>query len=742
MKEAKNYKEAIDIWGGIEYTINRVGDKYYEQLRKGGHFSRIEDLDLIADLGIKTLRYPVLWEQIAPNGISNANWDWTDERLFRLKELGITPIAGLLHHGSGPKYTSLLDPDFSIKLGEFAYYVAERYPWLKYFTPVNEPLTTARFSGLYGFWYPHGKDDNTFASTFINQCKGIIEAMRSIKTIIPDAQLIQTEDLGKTHSTKKLSYQADFENDRRWATFDFLSGNIDYSAPFIKYLIKIAGIPIKTIAYFKENICIPDILGINHYITSERFLDDQVNKYPTSYIGGNRKNIYVDTEVVRVAPDLRKGHYNLLKEAHLRYNLPIAVTELHLGCTREEQLRWFKEAWEAANMLKQEGADIKAVTAWSLLGAHDWNSLLVKDRNFYEQGVFDVRNDIPRPTALAQFIKSLTKNGSADHPVLHAPGWWKRQESILYPLNSKYTKKNSCAVGFKLKERPFENDIPSIIITGATGTLGKAFARICDHRAIQFILLNRNDLDIADPISVDNAIKKYKPWAVINSAGFVKVDEAESMQQICFRENTEGPVNLANSCRKYGVRFVTFSSDLIFDGMRKSLYMERHAPSPLNIYGHSKLESEKRVLKTAPDSLIIRTSSFFGPWDDQNFLTRMVNTLKNNSIYKTSESHIISPTYIPDLVNACLDLLIDNESGIWHMTNPSEISSADLAYMTAEMAQLDTGLIKICDTKELGFVASRPLYSALGSERGVLLPTLEDAVNRYLTEVHYNINTY
>ena len=125
-----------------------------------GHQDRMEDLDLAAGLGITKLRYPVLWERTERGG--ELDWTWSDERLGRLRELRIDPIIGLLHHGSGPAHTSLIDPLFPEKFCAYARAVATRYSWVNYFTPVNEPLTTARFSGLYGHWYPHCKNETVF----------------------------------------------------------------------------------------------------------------------------------------------------------------------------------------------------------------------------------------------------------------------------------------------------------------------------------------------------------------------------------------------------------------------------------------------------------------------------------------------------------------------------------------------------------------------------------------------------
>src|SRR5688572_25408184 len=106
----------VTLWAGVECTLNRVGDCYFDQLRRNGHESRIDDLDRFAALGITAIRYPVLWERTAPRGLSTASWDWADRRLNRLAELGIQPIVGLVHHGSGPADTSLLHPDFPDRL--------------------------------------------------------------------------------------------------------------------------------------------------------------------------------------------------------------------------------------------------------------------------------------------------------------------------------------------------------------------------------------------------------------------------------------------------------------------------------------------------------------------------------------------------------------------------------------------------------------------------------------------------
>ena len=415
----------------MECTLNRVGGEYFDQLEYSGHYGRIDDLDRFAALGIRALRYPVLWERVAPEGLARADWSWADAGLARLRELGIRPIVGLVHHGSGPRYTSLIDPAFPEKLAAYARAVAERYPWVEDYTPVNEPLSTARFSGLYGHWYPHGRDDRTFVRALLNECRGTVLAMREIRKVNPAVRLVQTEDLGKTHSTRLLAYQARFENDRRWLSFDLLCGCVDRGHPLWWYL-RWAGADEAQLNSFQDHPCPPDILGINHYVSSERFLDERIEYYPPHVVGGNGRHAYADVEAPRV-PVRLAGPRTLLTEAWQRYRLPLVVTEAHMGCTREEQMRWLVQVWRAAQAVREDGIDLRAVTVWALLGSFDWNNMCTRCDGFYEPGVFDARAPRPRPTALARIVADLAAGRDPSHPVLGLPGWWERPMRFWYP---------------------------------------------------------------------------------------------------------------------------------------------------------------------------------------------------------------------------------------------------------------------------------------------------------------------
>jgi dTDP-4-dehydrorhamnose reductase len=719
-----------ELWAGVECTVNRVGERYFDQVERGGHARRPEDLDLIRWLGASAARYPVLWERTAPGEPADADWAWPDARLGRLRELGVRPIVGLLHHGSGPRHTSLTDPDFPEKLAAYARAVAERYPWVEDYTPVNEPLTTARFSGLYGHWYPHGRDGRTFALALLTELRGVVLAMRAMREVNPAARLVQTEDMGYCFSTERLRYQAEFENERRWLSLDLLAGRVTREHPMWEYL-RWEGVGEREIDWFSQNPCPPAVVGINYYVTSERFLDERLSRYPPQTHGGNHRDSYADVEAVRVCAGGLAGARAILREAWERYRLPLALTEAHIGCTRDEQLRWLSELWAAGRALRGEGVDFRAVTAWALFGSFDWDSLATRGAGHYEPGAFDVRSEPPRPTATARLLRDLAAGREHTHPALDSPGWWRRLDRLTYPPVRRRArsglvegKKRGAGVGGA--PRP-------ILITGATGTLGGAFARVAESRALSHRLLSRGEMDIADPASVEAALDESDAWALVNAAGYVRVDDAEREPAACFRENAEGAGVLAAVCASRGVQLVTFSSDLVFGGEGRTLpYVEGDPTAPLNVYGRSKAEAERLVAEAMPSALIVRTSAFFGPWDEYNFVNAVLRTLSRGEEFVAADDAVVSPTYLPELAHACLDLLIDGEGGVWHLANVGEVTWAEFARLAARLAGLDADLIVGRPTAELGLAAPRPSYSALGSRRGALLKPLEEALASYM----------
>jgi dTDP-4-dehydrorhamnose reductase len=709
------------LWGGVECTVNRVHDRWFDQLERTGHDRRADDLDRLAALGLTTLRYPILWERVAADAPGRYDWRWSDDRLARLRDLGIRPIVGLLHHGSGPAYTSLVDPRFPALFAAYARAFAERYPWVTDYTPINEPLTTARFSGLYGHWYPHCRDESAFVRALLQQIHGIRKAMRAMRAAIPEARLVQTEDCGRTFGTSATAAQVAFEGHRRWLTFDLLTGRVGESHPMY-HRLRSFGASGRELAILTERPCPPDVLGLNYYLTSDRFLDHRITRYPASLHGGNGTIVYADVDAVRARPEGIVGHEAHLLDAWHRYKLPVAITEAHLSCTRDEQIRWLAAAVRGADAAQAQGADVRGVTAWALFGSYDWDSLVTRDAGHYEPGAFDVRASPPRATAVASAIADLAQGRApASLDAIDGTPWWERSSRLIYAPAIATARSTA-------KTRP-------VLIVGAAGTLGRAFRRICDVRGLSVRAATRAEADVTDPTSVDAIIRHVQPWAVVNAAGYVRVDDAEAERDACLHANVNGAANLAAACRRRGVPLVTFSSDLVFDGAAGRPYLEDDDPNPLNVYGASKAEAERRVLDLTDDALVIRTSAFFGPWDGANFLACLFRAIDAGEPFRAAGDTTVSPTYVPDLVNGALDLLIDGVRGIRHLANDGATTWYAFACAAAAASGRSIDLIECVPTTAVWAPARRPAYSALATAHGGIMPPLSSALAAFTADL-------
>jgi dTDP-4-dehydrorhamnose reductase len=302
-------------------------------------------------------------------------------------------------------------------------------------------------------------------------------------------------------------------------------------------------------------------------------------------------------------------------------------------------------------------------------------------------------------------INDLAAGRELSHPVLDSPGWWRPKESAGLAA-----------------ARP-------MLITGANGMLGRAFARACDARGLHYVALAHGDLDISHPEAVRGALARWRPWAVVNAAGDARVDQAEQEPAVCRRANAVGPAVLAAVCRKTGIQLVTFSSDFVFDGQATRPYVESDPVCPLTMYGRINVEAERRVLAFAPSALVIRVGALFGPSDGADVISRALDALAAGSTFSATSRSKVSPTYVPDLVDRALDLAIDGAAGLWHVANAGAVSWLECVRMAAVAARLNPEAIRDAHTGE----AHRP-YSVLGSERGVALPPLEESLLRFVRD--------
>lgn len=721
----KRTAEGLQLWGALDVTLNRVLDAWFSQVERSIPVQR-DDLERFAGLGLKAIRYPLTWERYAPT-VGEPDWTWPDRRLPELRRRGIAPVVGLVHHGWLPRHASLAAPDFGWQLAQFAGAVARRYPWVEHYTPVSAPLATARFIGADG-GVPRGEDEYAFVQALLGQCRAVVLAMRAVRAVNPRAKLVQNDEPGKAWATPELAHLAGFHNQRRWLTWDLLCGRVERSHPLWDYLLS-AGVGAGELLWFRDHPCPPDIIGIDHDLMSERWLDRRAQRYPARCLRRLNDCVHADIEAARALATPTRGIAALLAEAWERYRLPLALTEARVDANREDQLRWLLEMWNGALAARAAGADVRAVAVYPLLGAYDWNSLATSSRGRYQHGAFAVDKGRARATALAGMMRELAAGQAPSNPVLREPGWWRSPGRFhCEPVAT-----NSVVADLSARRRHAARaEAPPILVAGAAGMLGSAFVRICEKRNLACRALTRHEMDIADPAAVEAAIARHRPWAIVNAAGQSCIDEAETDPRGCVRDNVDGPAVLARACARHGLRLLVFSSDQVFDGRRNSPWLETDPPAPLNAYGASQAAAERQVLSADPRALLVRTSALFGPWDKRNFVTRALAALDAGEAFAAPCDLIVSPTYVPDLVHACLDLLIDGEHGIWHLANCEAMSWAELARRACVLAGIDPAALAARPWASLPHAAPRPAFSALHSAREILLPALDDALARYV----------
>lgn len=277
-----------------------------------------------------------------------------------------------------------------------------------------------------------------------------------------------------------------------------------------------------------------------------------------------------------------------------------------------------------------------------------------------------------------------------------------------------------------------------ILITGANGQLGTDFQKILDEENEEYVATDVNELDITNKDEIANFLKDKNIDIIINCAAYNNVDKAEDEQEFCYKLNAHAPKYLAEAAQKAGATFVTYSTDFVFDGSKGVPYKETDSPNPLSVYGKSKLEGEKAVLKHYSRSFIIRTSWVFGI-ANKNFNTQVIEWSKKNEELKIVDDQVSTPTYSYDLAVFSWMLINTGKFGLYHMSNGSEASKYDQAEYILEKIGWD-GKLNRAKSSDFNLPAERPKYSKLNSEKlektvAKKIPEWKDAIDRYLEEL-------
>lgn len=291
-----------------------------------------------------------------------------------------------------------------------------------------------------------------------------------------------------------------------------------------------------------------------------------------------------------------------------------------------------------------------------------------------------------------------------------------------------------------------------VAVVGSTGQLGTDLVSHLEQSgAYQVFPLSHSDIECSDPVAVREVLGSCSPNVVVNCAAFVRVDDCEDRQQDAFRVNASGARFVAEACAALDATCVYISTDYVFDGQKRTPYLEEDPTHPLSIYGFSKEAGEESVRTALEEHHIVRCSGLFGvagaSGKGGNFITTMLKMAREGRDIGVVDDQRFSPTYTEALARKIAWLITTEEYGTWHITCQGECTWYELARAVFRLLDLDPKLTPI-SSEAFGAKASRPLYSVL--DHGRLqqagaddLPHWRDALEQYLrvkgeiSQVHY-----
>ena len=277
-----------------------------------------------------------------------------------------------------------------------------------------------------------------------------------------------------------------------------------------------------------------------------------------------------------------------------------------------------------------------------------------------------------------------------------------------------------------------------ILVTGYNGQLGYDVVKELNSRSVECRGVDREDFDITDHDETVGYICDYAPDAVIHCAAYTAVNRAEDDEENCRKVNADGTENIAVACEKLRAKMLYVSTDYVYGGDGEAPFETDSPTNPKNVYGVTKLEGEKAVMKYIDKFFIVRTSWVFGI-NGSNFVKTMLRLGDEKESLNVVCDQVGSPTYTPDLARLICDLIVTEKYGIYHGTNENFCSWAEFAAEIMKLGGKKT-VINPVPSSEYPTKAERPHNSRLSKkcldEAGIKrLPTWQDALKRFLKEM-------
>ena len=264
-----------------------------------------------------------------------------------------------------------------------------------------------------------------------------------------------------------------------------------------------------------------------------------------------------------------------------------------------------------------------------------------------------------------------------------------------------------------------------ILVTGSNGQLGKSIKSLVEENLLQhtFTFITKNELNFLDIKNIHNYFKTHNYDLIINCAAYTQVDKAESDEKKANLINNLALEVISNIAIKKNIKLIHISTDFVFNGLKQQKYTESDTPSPLNIYGKTKLAGENVILKIMrKNAIILRTSWVYSEYGN-NFVETIINLAKENTHLNIVSDQIGSPTYANDLAKTILKIIndenfndIDFSSKVFNYSTSGGCSWYDFAKEIIKVSKINCKIEPI-KTQDYPLPAKRPKFSILSKKK-------------------------
>lgn len=388
---------AEGFWWVTGFEASNIPQIHADEYAWTQHYANWwQDLALVRErLGIRRLRYTLPWYKLNPEP-NHFDWDWADRVMARAAQLDLELIVNPIHFGT-PSWleNSFGNPDFPQYAAEYFSQIARRYGrQIKFYTPHNEPLISALFSGDFGHWPPYWKGLNNYVKLVENICRQIILSTEAVRAELPEAVMVHVEAgeyYATHHSEKWLQEDVWLRNERRFLCYDLISGRVGPEHSLTNWLNQ-QGMSETSMRWFQERAIELDVVGVDFYPHGEAWLDLVDNQ-----IVQNRDHGYNivqafassrDSAQVRERVGLPISLSGLLRQYYERYKRPVMLTETDYCGLNEHKSLYLEYSVQEIRRLRAEGVPVVGYTWWPALDHLNWDKALKERGHIHPVGLW------------------------------------------------------------------------------------------------------------------------------------------------------------------------------------------------------------------------------------------------------------------------------------------------------------------------------------------------------------------